>query len=202
MEEFQRLSRLTPVIKFSAIHGGSEMVKNTTRFRVSMIALGLAVIIIGASHAAAGDFWVTVESGHSSRPGLGGQAVLVVRPSGCHEPENATLTATAEGIVNGQRKSMPLKLTTISAGVYEITRQWPSQGTWIIAVNAEYRGAPRAAIVRLGPGGEIPANLVASQDRSAKPSVQSFRRKVASEDIDSALQAFAAGEHLGARATK
>ena len=180
------------------------MLKHITRVRVGSIVLGLAVVVIGAGQAVAGDFWVSVEASHSSRPGLAGQAVLVVRPAGCHEPENATITATAEGLVNGQRKSLPLKLSAISPGVYEISRQWPSQGAWIVAVNAEYRGLPRAAIVRLGSGGNIPATLASSQDESARDSVQSFRRKLAGDDIDSALQALASGrnEHLGAQAAK
>src|SRR5215831_17568215 len=180
------------------------MLKHITGMRVSSILFGVAFVAISAGSAAGGDFWVTVEAGHSSRPGMSGQAVLVVRPEGCHEPQNATITATAEGFVNGQRKSLPLKLTAISPGVYEIAREWPAQGTWIIAVNGEYRGVPRAAIVRLGPGGNIPAKLAQSQDGSARDSVQSFRRKLAGEDIASALHAMAGGrdEHLGARATK
>ena len=175
------------------------MVKHITRLRVNSIVLGFAVVVIGAGQAIAGDFWVNVEVTHSSLPGLAGQVVLVVRPAGCHEPENATITATAEGLVNGQRKTLPLKLTAISPGVYEISRQWPSQGAWIIAVNAEYRGLPRAAIVRLGAGGNIPTALASSQDGSAKDSVQSFRRKLAGNDLDSALEALAGGrdEHLG-----
>jgi hypothetical protein len=157
-------------------------------------------MIIGATHAVAGDFWVDVESAHSSRPGTAGQNVLVVRPAGCHEPENAAISATAEGLVKGQRKSVPLKLTAISPGVYEINRQWPSDGVWVIAINAEYRGLPRAALVRLGSGGSIPATL-ASQDGSARDLVQSFRRKLAGDDIESSLQALASrpGEHLRAR---
>ena|SRR5215471_14129307 len=177
------------------------MLKHIARLRVSSIVLGMAVIAISAGAAMAGDFWVTVESAHSSRPGMGSQTVLVVRPSGCHEPQEATVTATAEGIVNGQRKSLPLKLVAISPGVYEIAREWSTQGTWIVAVNAEYRGLPRAAIVRLGPGGGIPAKL-ASSERGNIADVQSFRRKLAGDDIDSALQAIAGsqGERVGAAA--
>jgi hypothetical protein len=176
------------------------MLKHVTRLRVSSIALGLSIVIVGATHAVAGDFWVNVEAVRSSRPGTADQNVLVVRPAGCHEPENAAISATAEGFVKGQRKSVPLKLTSISPGVYQISRQWPSEGIWVIAINAEYRGLSRAALVRLGSGGNVPA-ILASQDGSGRSSLQSFRRKLTGEDIDSALQALGAGpgEHLATR---
>jgi len=180
------------------------MVKNTSRLRISSIALALVVIAGGAARAIAGDFWVNVEAGHSSRPEAKGQSVLVVQPAGCHEPENAVITATAEGLVHGQRRSLPLKLTSISRGVYEISREWPSEGAWVVAINAEYRGLPRAAIVKLGPGGNIPDQLAISKDGSGLASVQSFRRKVASDDIDSALRAMVGkrDERVGTRAAK
>jgi hypothetical protein len=180
------------------------MLKHATRLRVISIVLGLAFVVISASIAVAGDFWVNVEAAHSSRSGLSSQTVLVVRPGGCHEPENAVITATAEGLVNGQRKSLPLELTAISPGVYEINRQWPSEGAWVVAISAEYRGLPRAALVRLGPGGNIPATLAVSQDGHAQNSVQSFRRRLAGDDIDSALQALASerNDRLGRRAAR
>ena len=174
------------------------MMKDIARLRVRLVTLGMAVVVIGAGAAMAGGFWVTVESAHSSRPGMHGQAVLVVRPAGCHEPQEATVTATAEGIVNGQRKSLPLKLAAISPGVYEIAQEWPSQGVWVVSVNAEYRGLPRAAIVRLGPGGSIPAKLASSQDGSTAD-VQSFSRKLTADDIESAIAGMR-NEHPGTRA--
>jgi hypothetical protein len=178
------------------------MFNGIARLRVSSICVAVGVLVISAGVALAGDFWISVESSHSSRPGMSGQAVLVVRPSGCHEPQDATITATAEGIVNGQRRSVPLRLVAISPGVYEIAREWPSQGSWVVAVNAEYRGLPRAAIIRLGPGGSIPAKLGPSQDGGISD-VQVFRRKLAGDDLDSALRAIAGGhgERLGTRAT-
>jgi len=171
--------------------------------KLSSIILGIAVVVISAGTSMAGGFWVTVESAHSSRPGMSGQTVLVVRPDGCHEPQSAAITATAEGIVNGQRRSLPLKLVAISPGVYEIAREWPAQGTWVVAVNAEYRGLSRAAITRLGAGGAIPAKLASSTDGTIAD-VQPFNRKLTAGDIDSALQAIAGmrNEHPGTRASR
>src|SRR5215467_6661575 len=143
------------------------MLKHIVRLQVSSIILGIAVVI-SAGTAMAGGFWVTVETARSSRPGMGGQTVLVVRPGG-----------------------------------YEIGREWPAQGTWVVAVNAEYRGLSRAAITRLGPGGAIPVKLASSQDGTLGD-VHPFNRKLTGDDIDSALQAMAGThrDHLGARATR
>ena len=59
--------------------------------------------------------------------------------------------ATAEGVVNGARKSIPLKLLSLSAaGTFAVTREWPDEGTWVIkmvAVNPEYRDYATSAVV-------------------------------------------------------
>ena len=79
-------------------------------------------------------------------------AVLAVRTTACHSPEKTSLTATAEGVIDGQRRSIPLKLIPLSTpGTFAVTREWPSGGTWavkFVARNPEYQNYATGALVR------------------------------------------------------
>jgi len=78
-------------------------------------------------------------------------AVLVARITACHSPGETNVTATAEGVVNGMRKSIPLKVISLStAGTFAVTREWPEQGTWaiqLVATNPEYRDYATSVLV-------------------------------------------------------
>src|ERR1044071_5439515 len=83
-----------------------------------------SLLIFGSFAAAlAGGFQLAVEA-PASGDERAKDAALLVRPYGCHTPADANVTATAEGIVNGRRQSIPLELTPDEKGVYAITQQW------------------------------------------------------------------------------
>src|SRR5262249_9782874 len=51
--------------------------------------------------------------------------------------EKTVITAAAEGIINGHRKSIPLKLEVLSQqSTFALARQWPAEGRWVITVTA------------------------------------------------------------------
>lgn len=83
-------------------------------------------------------------------------AVLVARMTACTSPEKTIVTASAEGIVDGMRKSIPLKIVPLStAGTYAITREWPVEGSWavrIIATNPDYKDYAASVVVPLENG--------------------------------------------------
>jgi hypothetical protein len=87
---------------------------------------------------------------------LARHAVLVARMTACNSPEKTTVTASAEGMVDGMRKSIPLKIVPLSAaGTYAITREWPAQGSWVvrmIATNPEYKDYAASVLVPLNDG--------------------------------------------------
>lgn len=78
-------------------------------------------------------------------------AVLVAHITACHSPGQTSVTASAEGVVNGIRKSIPLKVIPLStAGTFAVTREWPEQGTWaiqLVATNPEYRDYATSVLV-------------------------------------------------------
>ncbi|HZS56285.1 MAG TPA: hypothetical protein VFA65_17910 [Bryobacteraceae bacterium] len=82
---------------------------------------------------------------------LAKHALLIVRSTACQSPEKTTITATAEGIVNGKRESIPLKLISLSApGTFGVGRNWPDDGTWavkMIATNPDYKNYATSAVI-------------------------------------------------------
>jgi hypothetical protein len=78
-------------------------------------------------------------------------AVLVVRTTACHSPGETSVVGTAEGMVNGMRKSIPLRVIALSApGTFAIAREWPEQGTWaikLVATNPEYKDYATGVVV-------------------------------------------------------
>jgi hypothetical protein len=76
-------------------------------------------------------------------------SIAVVRPTGCHEPHKAQLTAVAEGVVAGVRKSVPLTLVPVdaAAGVYAIKREFPAEGKWVITIVATESGRMTSAML-------------------------------------------------------
>lgn len=80
-------------------------------------------------------------------PNLKKDTVLVVRPLACSDPASAQITGTAEGIVNGARRSVPLKLMPLDKpGVHAVTQQWPD-GQWVLSLSGTCRGATAGALV-------------------------------------------------------
>jgi hypothetical protein len=99
----------------------------------------------------AGALTLEIENSASQPEANAKGAALVARITACHSPEKTTVTATAEGIVNGVRKSIPLKVTPLStAGTFAVTPGWPEQGEWtirLIATNPDYANYATGVVV-------------------------------------------------------
>lgn len=77
--------------------------------------------------------------------------LFVVRPGGgCGDPAAARISATAEGIVNGSRKTVVLRLAPMSPpGVHAVSRDMPSDGVWIVNLVGTCSGQTAGAIVAM-----------------------------------------------------
>jgi hypothetical protein len=81
-------------------------------------------------------------------------AVLVIKATGCHDPAGAAVTATAVGMVNGERRTIPLKVEKLSeTGAFALTQQWPREGKWVIEIVGKNPGQFTNTLVTAGPGG-------------------------------------------------
>jgi hypothetical protein len=111
----------------------------------------LVALSILATPLFAGALRLEVGNPATNQEALAHHAVLMAWTTACHSPEKTTITATAEGVVNGMRKSIPLKVFSLSApGSFAITREWPNEGSWaikMVATNPEYKDYATSAVV-------------------------------------------------------
>ncbi|HYP06283.1 MAG TPA: hypothetical protein VER03_08595 [Bryobacteraceae bacterium] len=76
------------------------------------------------------------------------QSAFVFRTLGCADPSTPEVAAIAEGLVNYQRRSVPLKiLPAQTPNVYGIFREWPSEGAWVVSLKAKCGAKSAGAIV-------------------------------------------------------
>jgi len=62
------------------------------------------------------------------------------------------MSGTADGIVGGVHRSMPLEFaTTNRPGVYSVRRSWPTDGTWVLRVSVK----TTTALVALDRNGNV-----------------------------------------------
>ena len=167
----------------------ASLALNQSIKRSVSIVVATLVIFGYAATGFAGGFQLSVESASATSTHKTKDAVLFVQTYGCHTPADAAVTATAEGVVNGERRSLPLELVYDSTGVYALKQQWPSEGTWVLAITGEYNGLTSTLIVDLGPNGKVhPGTRMAPGERKGVHA-RLMQRKPTPAEIDSALKA-------------
>lgn len=149
----------------------------------SIHTLALAALL-GLS---AGPPWISIEYPvNPLDPSMRGAFLLV------HVFHHATpivypVEGTAEGIVNGERRTVKLAFNDSSRpGVYGLRRQWPTEGVWTLVIKMS-RGPEdgATAVVELGSDGEIASVRVPSRQEGR----WTIPTDVSMADIDKALRA-------------
>lgn len=98
-----------------------------------VIATPVAAMLALAGQLFAGGFWLQLGNPEASAEARKVNAVVTIKAVGCHDPAAAKVTATAIGMVDGQRRSIDLKLDKLSEpGTYALSQQWPKDGKWVI----------------------------------------------------------------------
>lgn len=117
-----------------------------SKFAVFLFALGLAVHGEAFSLQIAGA--VAGQTFHVK------SAVFVFRSQGCADPGKMEVTGKAEGRVNGQRRTLPLRIQAApTPGVFAVNREWPAEGVWIINLAAKCTASTAGALVVPGERG-------------------------------------------------
>jgi hypothetical protein len=153
--------------------------------RLAASALALASIL-AFSPAPVGPPWISIEYPPSPYDASTRDALLLVHAFHHGTPMNFPVEGTAEGVVSGKRRSVPLTFTRTSRqGVYALKKQWPVEGSWVLSIAVIQEGDSRAgALVELGAGGEVARVTVptSKQDGWAIP------RAITSAEIEAALR--------------
>jgi len=118
--------------------------------RKTIVTLMLAC----AGQMFAGGFWLQLGNPEAN-PAAGKMgAVVTIKAVGCHDPASAKVTATAVGVVNGERRTIPLELKALGEpGAYALSQQWPQEGRWVIQLVGRNGGQFTNTPIGAGPGG-------------------------------------------------
>ena len=113
-----------------------------------------AILLASAASMLAGGLWVTLGNPDANSKAHAMNAAVTVKLAGCHEPEKAEITAAAIGEVDGQRRTIALKLIPLDApGFFAVTRQWPAEGRWVLQFVGREGQVVTSTLVATGPDG-------------------------------------------------
>jgi hypothetical protein len=161
----------------------------TSNHRVSARLAGLAValVLILSSTAFAGPPWLSIELPANPYDRQTRGSIAIVRTYHHGVPMQLQVLGTAEGLIDGERVSLPLELiATSSTGVYALKGELPGRGVWVLVVRGGAEGNGVTAIVEVGPDGSVRAVDVPT--RGDDPPIP---RAITGPEIDARLRSLA-----------
>ncbi len=132
-----------------------------------------AVVVLGghAEAAWAGGQQLSAQAGADGESG-------VVRTFRCGTPSSFTVHGAAEGMVAGERQSIPLTLSrTGEEGVFTVARRWPVRGKWALVFSVEGE-RPVSTLVELESGAAV--RIARQKTTYEKPTPADVRAVLAS----------------------
>jgi hypothetical protein len=111
------------------------------------------------------------------------------------------VSGTAEGVVNGERRTITLRFETTSrTGVYALRKQWPTEGSWTLVISVTQgehdSGGVAQALVELSPTGSVASVHVPTRQHAEG----ALPRRLTTQEIETAVRAQAQRVALAGRA--
>jgi hypothetical protein len=161
-----------------------------TRIRSLGLAALATVLVAAPARGLTGPPWISIELPANPYDKSTRDAFLLVHAFHHGTAMGFIVTGTAEGIVNGERRSLKLDFAETSReGVFALKRTWPSEGTWTLVIQANQGpGDAATAVVDLGPDGAVATIRVPTMQRGS----WTVPAPVSLGEIDAALRARAA----------
>lgn len=155
--------------------------------RLRLLALAGLFSATLATPALAGPPWISIELPANPYDAATRGAYLVVHAFHHGTPVALPVSGTAEGIVRGERRSIPLRFTATSrAGEYVLRRMWPAEGTWTLLISVAQGTDDKAtAVIEIGAGGQVASVRVPTRMQGD----YMIPAPVAMSDIDAGLRA-------------
>jgi len=156
----------------------------STLRRVAVIALSSLSLI--AATPSFGPPWISIETPPNPYDAASRGAFLVVHTFHHGQIVASGVQGTAEGIVAGARRSIPLAFDTTSRrGSYALRKQWPADGVWMLVINTGGQADGVTALVDIGPQGDVARVQVPTYRRDG----WDLPRQVTARDVNAALEA-------------
>jgi hypothetical protein len=156
------------------------------RSLLALMALSLATTAFVTPNIPKWPPWLSIESPVNPYDPSARGALLLVHATFREGPSKvADLTGSAEGMVNGARRSVQLRFeNTNRPDVYALRPQWPAEGRWVLRINLR----STTALGAIDPAGrvasfQVPTEVMANGDR--------VPRAVSTREVDSLLTATA-----------
>jgi hypothetical protein len=154
-----------------------------------------ALLAVGARPGSAreaarfGPPWISIETPVNPYDAATRGAFLVVHTFHHGLQLDVPIAGTAEGIVNGQRRTIPLQFgRTSRPGAYVVRKQWSDGGVWTLDIVASQdRDDVAQALVEIGPSGEVARVQVPT--RPGENPDMPLPARIGSREIERALQA-------------
>lgn len=120
-----------------------------------ILPLVAVAVALAATPLVAGPPWLSIEFPANPHDARTREAYLVVNTYHHGTPTQFQVSGTAEGIVRGERRSVPLRFAaTERTGSHALTRQWPAEGRWVLHITLRERDeVGAAALVVIGTDG-------------------------------------------------
>jgi hypothetical protein len=159
----------------------------TVRFPRSV--LPLVALLTLASPLLAGPPWIAIEYPVNPFDASTRGAFLLVHAFHHGTPIGLPVTGTAEGLVGGERRSVPLKLEpTARTGVYALRNQWGERGEWTLVLTvSQGRDAAAQALVQVS-GTRILAVEVPTRPGRDGNREMTLPRQVTQGEIEASLR--------------
>jgi hypothetical protein len=148
----------------------------------------------------AGPPWISIEYPVNPFDRTTRGAHLLVHAYYHGTPAGYPVSGAAEGMVNGERRTITLRFETTSrTGVYALRKQWPSEGSWTLVIAVTQgdhdRGGVAQALVELAPSGSVASVQVPTQQHAEG----AFPRRLTAQEIEAAVRAQAQRVALAGR---
>lgn len=154
--------------------------------RRSMLPAVLLTLVFATASSAASSLakwppWLSIEAPVNPYDASARGAVCLVHARlRDGTPTISDLHGSAEGLVDGSRRSVALRFdTTGVAGVFAVRKQWPIEGRWVLRISL----LSTTAIVSLDQEGNVAGVRIPMAVSSGTP----VPRAVVARDIDSTL---------------
>ena len=129
--------------------------------RAAMLAtLGGATLMLSAatrsSTSAFGGPWISIEAPVNPFDSSTRGSLFLVHTFHHGTPEDLVVAAKAEGLVDGQRKSVTLTLSkSAQTGTQGVRNEWGSKGVWTVLLSTTEHGGTVQAVVDIDPDGAV-----------------------------------------------
>src|SRR5438874_13568587 len=158
-----------------------------TRIRSLALTALAAAALVTPAFGLKGPPWISIELPVNPYDRSMQGAFLLVHAFHHGTAMGYIVSGTAEGIVNGERRSVKLEFApTGREGVYALRQTWGQEGTWTLVIKANQGPDDAAtAVVDLGPDGAVAAVRVPTMQRGQ----WTVPAPVSLSDVDAALRA-------------